>query len=100
MKAKIHTQYKDELPDGSIVSIVIWVLPEKTIERPQGYKYRLNYSTIDGTTWVRYDNETGKGDHRHIGAIEIAYEFLSIEKLVRDFMRDVRMMSEKQRREP
>ena len=34
---------------------------------------------------LRYDNETGKGDHRHIGAQEEPYSFTSIEKLLEDF---------------
>ena len=39
---------------------------------------------------VRYDNERGKGDHRHIGQHEEAYLFVSLEKLIEDFWRDVR----------
>jgi hypothetical protein len=40
-----------------------------------------------GRTVVRYDNETGKVDHRHLGAdeVEIPYQFSSIEKLLDDF---------------
>lgn len=36
---------------------------------------------------VRYDNETGKGDHRHVGVdeIELPYEFSSLERLLDDF---------------
>ena len=33
-------------------------------------------------------NETGKGDHRHIGGREEAYGFESIEKLLEDFRDD------------
>jgi hypothetical protein len=36
-----------------------------------------------------YDNETGKGDHRHLGDRESAYEFVSPEALVADFLADV-----------
>jgi hypothetical protein len=63
IKAKIHTQIKEQFQDGSILSIVIWLLPEPTVERPHDYKYRLNYSASDGTCIVRFDNERGKGDH-------------------------------------
>ena len=35
------------------------------------------------------DNETGKGDHRHLGASESAYRFVSIEALMEDFLADV-----------
>jgi len=34
---------------------------------------------------VRYDNETGKGDHRHYGRYEEPYPFESLEKLIEDF---------------
>ena len=37
---------------------------------------------------VRYDNETGKGDHRHYGDREEAYSFESLEKLLEDFRED------------
>ncbi len=94
-RAEIIARRKEELPDGSIVSIVIWLLPERTIERPHGYKYRLNYSAVDGTTLVRYDNRAGKGDHKHIGEIETAYEFESVERLVKDFYADVRAQGDR-----
>ena len=38
---------------------------------------------------VRYDNERGKGDHRHLGNTEEPYEFSDIETLVADFLADV-----------
>jgi len=44
---------------------------------------------VRGVCVVRYDNETGKGDHRHVGKRERAYEFTSLEKLQSDFWADV-----------
>jgi hypothetical protein len=38
---------------------------------------------------VRYDNETGKGDHRHFGGHEERDHFWSVEVLVDDFLRDI-----------
>lgn len=90
MKAQLHTRIKQQFPDGSILSIVIWLLPEKEADRPHGYKYRLNYSRSDGITAVRYDNERGKRDHKHIGEVQMEYQFESVEKLVRDFFADIR----------
>ena len=87
MKAQLHTRIRQQFPDGSILSIVIWLLPEKKADRPHGYKYRLNYSLSDGSTVVRYDNERSKGDHKHIGEAETEYQFESVDKLVRDFFR-------------
>jgi hypothetical protein len=52
------------------------------------YKYSLFYGTA-GSRRVGYDNERGKGDHRHIGEREEAYVFITLEKLLDDFRRDV-----------
>jgi Family of unknown function (DUF6516) len=38
---------------------------------------------------VRYDNERGKGDHRHIGEQEEDYVFTTLESLLEDFQRDI-----------
>lgn len=80
---------KREFVDGSILQIVIWRLPEPTAERPHGYKYRLNYSMPDGQTVVRYDNEQGKGDHKHIQDVQHPYQFTNINQLLSDFNADV-----------
>lgn len=71
------------------VQMVLWQLPRRTKDRPQGLKYRL-YLGRAGSTLVRYDNETGKGDHRHLGTdeVEVPYQFSSIEKLLDDFRSD------------
>jgi len=39
---------------------------------------------------MRYDNEAGKGDHRHIGVREFPYEFSDVDRLLEDFYSDVR----------
>jgi hypothetical protein len=90
MKARLHTRIKQEFPDGSILSIVIWLLPREDVNRLHGYKYRLNYSHSDGSTIVRYDNERGKGDHKHIWETQTEYKFEGVEKLVEDFFADVK----------
>lgn len=36
-----------------------------------------------------YDNERGRGDHKHLGEVETAYRFVSPEQLVADFLADV-----------
>jgi len=77
------------LSDESIIEIVLWRLPRPTPDRPHGLKYRLYYGRR-GVCLVRYDNETGKGDHRHVRGREMPYEFKSIAQLRRDFERDVK----------
>lgn len=79
---------KEVWDDGTIIEIVVWELPEATEERPHGLKYRL-FCGRGQKCIVRYDNEQGKGDHKHVGALETAYQFISIDKLIDDFTRDV-----------
>jgi uncharacterized protein DUF6516 len=79
---------KEVRDDGSIVEVVIWELPEPLPPSTHRYKYRL-YFGAGGVSRVRYDNERGKGDHRHIGAEEFDYVFTSVEQLLEDFRSDV-----------
>lgn len=74
--------------DG-VIEMVIWQLPESTPERPHGLKYRLVY-VVDGVRMVCYDNETGKGDHKHLGEHESPYPFVDVDTLVADFYEDLR----------
>jgi uncharacterized protein YwbE len=64
MKAKLIYASKEVWADGTVVQAVVWRLPKLSAERPHGLKYRL-YCGRGGVCLVRYDNETGKGDHRH-----------------------------------
>ena len=79
---------KEVRDDGFIVENVIWELSEPLPQSAHGYKYRL-YFGKGGISRVRYDNERGKGDHRHIGDEEFDYVFVSIEQLLEDFRTDV-----------
>jgi hypothetical protein len=47
---------------------------------------------VAGTRVVGYDNELGKGDHKHLANIELPYQFVSVEELVSDFLADVRSL--------
>ena len=57
--------------------------------------FKLNYSLFygfPGKRLVAYDNEPGNGDHRHFEGDEAAYKFRTVEKLVADFLADVRRL--------
>jgi len=95
MKAQRIFHDKTLLPDGSIVEMVIWQLPKASSERQHGLKYRL-YFGFKGQRLVGYDNELGKGDHKHVGGIESRYKFTTIEKLVSDFLEDVERIRNEQ----
>jgi hypothetical protein len=81
--------YLKEVMFGGVIEMVIWQLPEPTAERPHGLRYRLAYA-VDGERVVGYDNETGKGDHKHLGKRELSYRFADVETLVADFYTDIR----------
>ena len=76
------------LKQGDIqIEMVVWALPKVTSDRTHGLKYRLYCGRL-GKCIVRYDNETGKGDHRHYGEKEDAYLFVSLPELLEDFKND------------
>jgi len=88
MAAVLLARAKEVRDDGSIVEIVVWELPEPLPTSTHRYKYRLFFGA-SGVSRVRYDNERGKGDHRHVGDQEYEYKFSSVEQLLADFQSDV-----------
>jgi hypothetical protein len=90
MKRKATLLFEDRMtyPDGAILEMRIWRLPEADVERPHGLKYSLFYGR-EGRRIIGYDNERGKGDHRHYGAHEEPYAFSTAQQLVADFLSDV-----------
>jgi hypothetical protein len=75
--------------DGAIREMVLWQIPQKSAGEPYIIKYRLYYGLSDGTCIIRYDNERGKGDHRHFKDKETPYKFRNVENLVADFLEDI-----------
>lgn len=88
MKAKLLAKSKELRDDGAIVEVVIWELPEPLPPCEHRYKYRL-YFGWPGREVIRYDNERGKGDHRHVDGAELPYEFTTVERLLDDFESDI-----------
>ncbi|WP_245427055.1 DUF6516 family protein [Mesorhizobium sp. YM1C-6-2] len=82
------------LATDHILEIRIWLLPKPTDERPHGLKYSLFFGR-PGERIVGYDNELGKGDHRHHRTRQQPYAFSTIETLIADFEADVRKEIEK-----
>ncbi|MBM3536067.1 MAG: hypothetical protein FJX60_23905 [Alphaproteobacteria bacterium] len=88
MRAELVFRQKHRLDDGSIVEMVIWRVPEPVAGSAHSFKYRL-YFGKDGRRIVSYDNERGKGDHRHLAERESIYRFSTPEELIADFLEDV-----------
>ncbi len=72
----------------AFVEVVIWRVPQPVVPSTHEFKYRLAY-VVDGQCVLRYDNERGKGDHRHLGTTEKRYAFSSPEQLMADFEADI-----------
>ncbi|AOO81189.1 toxin-antitoxin system TumE family protein [Bosea vaviloviae] len=88
MPATLLIDEKIVLPDGCIEQIRVWLLPQANPERPHRLKYSLFYGR-PGERIIGYDNEWGKGDHRHYRGVEEAYVFKTLEALLIDFQADV-----------
>ncbi|MFN3461076.1 MAG: DUF6516 family protein [Oceanibaculum sp.] len=88
MAAELVIRERVIFEDGAILEIKVWRLPAPVPASSHELKYSLFYGR-PGERLIGYDNERGKGDHRHYGAREEAYRFVSIEKLLADFRADV-----------
>jgi hypothetical protein len=73
---------------AGVVEIVVWTLPAPVPPSLHGFKYRLAYA-VGGVRLVGYDNERGKGDHKHLGRLELPYRFVDVKTLLADFWTDV-----------
>lgn len=65
----------------------------KTTSSPHGFKYSLVYIR-GGKRLVGYDNHERKGDHRHYRSDTATYAFTTVDRLIEDFLRDVRKAKE------
>jgi len=68
----------------AFAEIVVWRLPEPVPSSSHEYKYRLAY-VVNSECVLRFDNERGKGDHRHFAGSESEYKFSDVDKLLTDF---------------
>ena len=89
MKATLLLRQK-KISDDLIIEMVIWRLPKADNDRSHGLKYSLHCCRPDGSLIVRYDNESGKGDHRHYPDREESYAFVDVQTMIADFITDVR----------
>ncbi|WP_431858891.1 toxin-antitoxin system TumE family protein [Azospirillum sp.] len=87
-KARLLRDRKMILADGGIVQIRVWEVLAPVPPSEHRFKYALYYGK-GGERLVGYDNERGKGDHKHIKGLELPYMFIDIETLLADFVADV-----------
>lgn len=88
MDARLLLNERHTISDSSFVEMVVWHLPAPVPGSSHSFKYRLAL-VVKGMCVLRYDNEAGKGDHKHKGEEESAYTFTSPQALLNDFWHDV-----------
>jgi len=88
MKAVVLVRRRVVVAVDSFVEVVIWQVPEPLPPSTHEFKYRLAY-VVGGQCVLRYDNERGKGDHRHTETTEEPYFFSTPDQLMADFEADI-----------
>jgi hypothetical protein len=88
MKATELLRRRVSFSESAFAELVLWHLPKPLSGSAHPYKYRLAY-VVDGLCVLRYDNETGKGDHRHYRGKESQYAFVDVDQLLAAFQRDI-----------
>ncbi|MHC1728910.1 MAG: DUF6516 family protein [Syntrophobacteraceae bacterium] len=88
MAAELLLNERRVVSEEAFVEIIVWRLPESVAGSRHGFKYRLAL-VVNGHCALRYDNEHGKGDHKHVGEKSIPYVFTTPQALLADFWNDV-----------
>lgn len=88
MKADLVLRFRDVSEVGDGVEMVVWRVPVPVAPATHGYKYRLVYVEA-GVRMIGFDNERGKGDHKHVGDAETPYVFIDVDHLIDDFIAEV-----------
>jgi hypothetical protein len=88
MNAKLMLSERRIISEDTFAEMVVWRLPSPIPGSSHGFKYRLAL-VVNGRCVLRYDNETGKGDHKHIGDEESPNFFATPKNLLDDFWTDV-----------
>lgn len=89
MKATLVARSRLVYAENTFAELVLWKLPSPAHGSTHQFKYRPAY-VVDGVCVVRYDNEAGKGDHRHFGDQESVYAFTTPDALLAAFERDIK----------
>ena len=88
MTARLLLRERRIIAEDRFAEIVIWRLRGPAGGSLHSFKYRMAF-VVDGVCVLRFDNETGKGDHKHLGETEAPYLFTTLEQLVVDFWDEV-----------
>jgi hypothetical protein len=90
MKAEPLLQERRVLAEDSFAELMVWLVPTPVPGSEHAFKYRLAL-VVKEKCVLRFDNEAGKGDHRHLDGVETPYTFVSPARLLADFWKAVRL---------
>ncbi len=88
MDAELLFDDRFVLGDRAFAQVKVWRVPAPV----RGSRHRLRYSfafVVNDKCVLRFDNEAGKGDHRHADGIETPLEFDNLNGLLADFWKEV-----------
>lgn len=88
MKAIALIRRRVVMAEDAFAELAVWRVPAPVPPSGHPFKYRLAY-VVCGRCVLRYDNERGKGDHRHVGEVESDYVFETPDRLMQDFNADI-----------
>jgi hypothetical protein len=88
MDAELLFRKRLGLSETAFVEMAIWQVPKPVHGSAHRFKYRLAL-VAEGVCVLCYNNEAGKGDHKHVGEREAAYRFTDLDRLQTDFWQDV-----------
>lgn len=88
MKPRLLLNERRVIAEDAFVEMVVWGLPSPPAGSTHRFKYRLAL-VVNGNCVLRFDNEAGKGDHKHIGQKEFPYVFTTPQALLDDFWNEV-----------
>ena len=88
MQATLVARHRIVYTENAFAELVLWKVPAPVTGSKHEFKYRLAY-VVNGRCVIRYDNEVGKGDHRHFGKLESRYSFTTPEALLAAFEQDI-----------
>jgi hypothetical protein len=96
MKAVQLVSTRIAYSESAFAELVLWRLPKPAEGSVHGFKYRLAY-VVHGVCVLRYDNEAGKGDNKHVDGTERAYAFTTPEQLIADFQHEIKRWNDENR---
>jgi hypothetical protein len=84
MTARELVRRRVAVAENAFADLVVWQVSRPLPGSVHNFKYRLAF-VVKGVCVLRYDNEAGKGDHRHVGDAEWPYAFSTPRQLLADF---------------